>query len=131
WLGALGYPRPSTDRVSIDLRYVSRIFAPSPAAFGEDIMVAIAPLPRRGCSGVMQRIERGRVLVTLAGARGDRPPLDPDGFASYASMLAAPDIHHLIQASTPLSRPAQFHCPTYERRRYEQLAHFPAGPLLV
>jgi 2-polyprenyl-6-methoxyphenol hydroxylase-like FAD-dependent oxidoreductase len=131
WLGDLGYPQPSTDRVGIDLRYASRTFASSPAVFGEDIMVAIAPPPRSGRSGVMQRIEGGQVLVTLAGARGDRPPLDPDGFASYASRLAAPDIYHLIQASTPLTRPAQFHCPTYERRRCEQLADFPAGLLVM
>ncbi len=131
WLGELGYPPPPTDRVSIGLRYASRTFASSPAVFGEDIMVAIAPLPRGGRSGVMQRIEGDRVLVTLAGVRGDRPPLDPDGFACYSSTLAALDIHHLIQASTPLTGPAQFHCPTYERRHYEQLADFPAGLLLM
>ena len=131
WLGELGYPPPPTDRVSIGLRYASRTFAASPAVFGQDIMVAIAPPPRGGRSGVMQRIEGDRVLVTLAGARGERPPLDPDGFASYASTLPASDIHRLIQASTPLTGPAQFHCPVYERRRYEQLANFPAGLLLT
>jgi 2-polyprenyl-6-methoxyphenol hydroxylase-like FAD-dependent oxidoreductase len=131
WLGELGYPPPPADRVSIGLRYVSRTFAAPATALGQDIMVAIAPPPRGGRSGVMQRIEGDRVLVTLAGARGDRPPLDPDGFASYAGTLAAPDIHELIQASTPLTGPAQFHCPVYERRRYEKLADFPAGLLLI
>jgi 2-polyprenyl-6-methoxyphenol hydroxylase-like FAD-dependent oxidoreductase len=131
WLGALGYPPPPADRVSIGLRYASRTFTAAPAMFGRDVMVAIAPPPRGGRSGVMQRIEGDRVLVTLAGARGDRPPLNPDGFASYAGTLAAPDIHELIQASTPLTGPAQFHCPVYERRRYEKLADFPAGLLLT
>ncbi|HEY2575104.1 MAG TPA: FAD-binding monooxygenase [Streptosporangiaceae bacterium] len=131
WLGELGYPPPPADRVSIGLRYTSRTFAAPPALFAQDIMVAIAPPPRGRRSGVMQRIEKDQVLVTLAGAYGERPPLDPDGFASYASTLAAPDIHQLIQASTPLTRPAQFHCPTYERRRYEQLAGFPAGLLPI
>jgi 2-polyprenyl-6-methoxyphenol hydroxylase-like FAD-dependent oxidoreductase len=131
WLSELGYPAPPADRVSIGLRYVSRIFAASRTVFGADIMVAIAPPPRSGRSGVMQLIEGGRVLVTLAGVRGDRPPLDPEGFASYASTLAAPDIHQLIQASPPLTGLAQFHCPAYERRRYERLADFPAGLLLL
>lgn len=131
WLGELGYPPAPADRVSIGLRYTSRIFAAPPGFFGQDIMVAIAPAPRGRRSGVMQRIEKDQVLVTLAGAHGERPPLDPDGFAGYASTLAAPDIHRLIQAGTPLTRPAQFHCPTYERRRYEQLAGFPAGLLPI
>jgi 2-polyprenyl-6-methoxyphenol hydroxylase-like FAD-dependent oxidoreductase len=131
WLDELGYPPPPADRVSIGLRYVSRTFAAPPALFGHDIMVAIAPPPRGRRSGVMQRIEGGQVLVTLAGAYGERPPLDPDGFASYAGTLAAPDIHQLIQAGTPLAGPAQFHCPAYERHRYEQLAGFPTGLLPI
>lgn len=131
WLADLGYPPPPADRVNIGLRYASRTFAAPPALFGQDIMVAIAPPPRVRRSGVMQRIEGDRVLVTLAGAYGERPPLDPDGFASYAATLAAPDIHQLIQASTSLTRPAQFHCPTYERHHYEQLASFPAGLLPI
>jgi 2-polyprenyl-6-methoxyphenol hydroxylase-like FAD-dependent oxidoreductase len=131
WLSELGYPAPPADRVSIGLRYVSRAFAAPRSVLGEDIIVAIAPAARGGRSGVMQRIEGDQVLVTLAGVRGDRPPLDPDGFAGYAGTLAAPDIWQLIQAGTPLTRPAQFHCPAYERRRYELLADFPAGLLLI
>lgn len=131
WISELGYPPPPTDRVSIGLRYASRVFAASPAVFGNDIIVAVAPSARGRPSGVMQRIEGDRVLVTLVGVHGDRPPPDPDGFARYAGTLAAPDIYDLIRASTPLSGPAQFHLPTYERHRYEQMAAFPAGLLLV
>lgn len=131
WLSELGYPDPPADSVNIGLRYVSCTFTAPPSAFGTDIMVAIAPARRGGRSGVMQRIEGGRVLVTLAGIHGDRPPLDADGFAGYASTLAAPDIHHLIQCGTAITRTAQFHCPSYERRRYERLPDFPAGLLPI
>jgi 2-polyprenyl-6-methoxyphenol hydroxylase-like FAD-dependent oxidoreductase len=131
WLEELGYPPPPADQVRIWLRYVTRVFAAPPAILGTDIMVAIAPQPRQKRSGVMQRIEGNRVLVTLAGVYGDRPPLNPDGFADYAATLAAPDIHQLIRASKPLTAPAQFHCPTYERHHYEQLTTFPAGLLAI
>lgn len=131
WLRELGYPDPPADCVNIGLRYVSRTFTAPSAAFGTDIMVAIAPVRRGGRSGVMQRVEGNRVLVTLAGIHGDRPPLDADGFADYASTLAAPDIHHLIQCATAITRSAQFHCPTYERRRYELLPDYPAGLLPI
>lgn len=131
WVSELGYPDPPVTSVNIGLRYVSCTFTAPPAAFGTDIMVAIAPARRGGHSGVMQRIEGNRVLVTLAGIHGDRPPLDADGFADYASTLSAPDIHHLIQYGTAVTRSAQFHCPTYERHHYELLPDFPAGLLPI
>lgn len=131
WLSELGYPDPPVTSVNIGLRYVSRTFTAPSSAFGADIMVAIAPARRGGRSGVMQRIEGNRVLVTLAGIGGDRPQPDADGFADYASTLAAPDIHHLIQYGTAVTGSAQFHCPTYERRRYELLPDFPAGLLPI
>lgn len=131
WLSELGYPDPPADSVNIGLRYVSCTFTAPPSVFGSDIMVAIAPARRGGRSGAMQRIEGNRVLVTLAGIRGDRPPLDAHGFADYASTLAAPDIHHLIEYGTAIAGSAQFHCPTYERRRYELLPDFPAGLLPI
>ena len=99
---------------------------------GDDVMVAVARVPgHRRRTGVMQRIEGDRVLVTLAGVRGDRPPLDPEGFADYADTLAVPEISHLARSGRALTGRARFHCPTYERHRYEQVAAFPAGLLVV
>lgn len=71
------------------------------------------------------------MLVTLAGIRGDRPPLDPDGFGEYSASLPTADIAEMIRVSKPLSAPAQFHCPTYVRHRFERLTRFPAGLLFL
>ena len=131
WLSMLGFPAPAADRIDIDLRYVSCEFAAPPDIIGKDLMVAIGRAPRQRRSGVMQRIEGGRVLVTLAGIRGDRPPLDPDGFAGYANSLPADDIARLIRAGRPLTALTQFHCPTYVRQRFERLSRYPAGLLFV
>ncbi|HZM75229.1 MAG TPA: FAD-dependent oxidoreductase [Candidatus Limnocylindrales bacterium] len=131
WLGRHGYPDPPADRIHIDLRYVSCTFTAPPEIIGTDLLVAIGRVPGQRRSGVMQRIEGDRVLVTLAGIRGDRPPLDPHGFAGYAASLPAHDIADLIRAGTPVSALTQFHCPTYVRQRFEQVARFPAGLLLM
>jgi 2-polyprenyl-6-methoxyphenol hydroxylase-like FAD-dependent oxidoreductase len=131
WLTGFGYPEPPTDQVTIDLWYGSCLFAAAPDVFGDDIMVSIARMPKQRRSGIMQRIEDGRVLVTLAGIRGDRPPRDLTGFGDFAGTLAVPDIHRLVTSGRPLAAPVRFHCPTYERRRYEQVADYPAGLLPI
>ncbi len=131
WLGRLGFAPPPADVTKIDLRYVSQPFAAPPEILGRDLMVAIGRLPRQRRSGIMQRIETGHVLVTLAGIRGERPPLDPQGFAEYATSLPAADIADLIRIGRPLRPPAQFHCPAYTRQRFERLTGFPSGLLFT
>jgi hypothetical protein len=79
----------------------------------------------------MQRLEGGRVLVTLAGVLGERPPETLDAMPEYARTLAMPDTYELISRATPVSDPVPFRYPTYVRHRYENLADFPAGLLVV
>jgi hypothetical protein len=82
-------------------------------------------------SGVMQRIEGDRVIVTLAGLLGERPPLELGGFTRYAASLAAPDIHEAVRSSRPIAEPAAFRFPAYVRRRYERLTDVPAGLFVI
>lgn len=131
WLVELGYPVPAPDRVGIDLWYASCLFTTPHERFGGDIVVPIARHPGQRRSGVAQRLEGDRTLVTLAGVRGQRPPLDLDGFTRYAATLAAPDIHDIVRAARPLVEPVPFHYPTYLRSRYEEMAGFPSGLLAV
>jgi 2-polyprenyl-6-methoxyphenol hydroxylase-like FAD-dependent oxidoreductase len=131
WLTEYGYPEPPAEQVDLDLWYTSATFAAAPDILGNDIMVCIAPLPGQRRSGIMQRIEGDRVLVTLAAVRGDRPPRDLAGFGDFAGSLAAPDIQRLIGSGRPLTSPVRFHCPAHVRRRYEHLADYPAGLLPI
>jgi 2-polyprenyl-6-methoxyphenol hydroxylase-like FAD-dependent oxidoreductase len=131
WLTEAGYPEPPADQVDIDLWYGSCLFARPWDLFGDDIMVVIAPLPGQRRHGLMQRIEGDRVLVTLAGIRDDRPPRDLAGFGDFAGSLPAPDIQRLISSGRPLATPVRFRCRSYLRRRYEQLADYPAGLLPI
>jgi len=131
WLAALGYQAPPQERVHIDLRYSSRMFQVPPGAFGDDVVVVTSRFPGQRRSGVAQRLEGGRALVTLAGVLGERPPLDARGFAAYAETLAAPDIHAIVRVGRPVGEAAPFRCPTYVRNRYERLTELPAGLLVI
>ena len=48
------------------------------------------------------RLEGGRVLVTLTGAKGEQPPGDLAGFAAYADTLPTPDTSRVIAAVTSI-----------------------------
>jgi 2-polyprenyl-6-methoxyphenol hydroxylase-like FAD-dependent oxidoreductase len=119
WLTELGYPRPEEDVVDIDVRYSSRVLA---ADIGDDLVVVTARYPGQQRSSVMQRLEDGRVLVTLAGIQGEQPPGDLAGFATYAESLATPDTSRVLATATPIGDPASFRFPAYIRRRYERAA---------
>jgi len=131
WLAELGYAAPDEDRVGLDLTYASAVFELVPEVFGNDVVVVTGRYPGQLSGGVMQRIEGGRVLVTLAGVLGKRPPLDPEGFHAYAQDLAVPDTYEMMCSARPLGDAVGFRLPTYIRRRYERLTEFPAGFLVV
>jgi 2-polyprenyl-6-methoxyphenol hydroxylase-like FAD-dependent oxidoreductase len=128
WLTELGYAAPPEDVVPIDVRYASRVFAGD--LLGDDRVVITARYPGQLRSSVMQRLEGGRVLVTLAGVHGERPPTDPEGFTAYADSLPVPDTATVVRAGTPLGDAVPFHFPSYVRRRYERAA-LPPGIIVI
>ncbi|MGA5305981.1 FAD-dependent oxidoreductase [Nucisporomicrobium flavum] len=131
WLAELGFEPPPADRVSINLAYTSCVYDEPPGVFGDDVFVITARFPGQRRSSVMQRLEGGQVLVTLAGVLGERPPETLDGMPGYARTLAMPDTYEVVSTAKPLSRPIPFRYPSYVRYRYENLAAFPAGLLVA
>jgi 2-polyprenyl-6-methoxyphenol hydroxylase-like FAD-dependent oxidoreductase len=131
WLADLGLPGPPEESVRIDLAYTTRIFDVPDGLFGDDIVVATARFPGQHRSAVMQRLEGGRALVTLAGVHGERAPADLAGFISYAASLPVPDTADVVRAATPTGDATTYRFPTYVRRRYERLATLPAGLLVL
>ena len=131
WLGELGYPRPAQDRVDIGLGYATRTYRLRPDAMNGDQMILTAGTPANPRTGVLAVTEGGRHMLTLAGIRGDHPPVDPAGFDAFAAALPSADIAAAIAGARPLDQPVPFRFPASVRHRYERLARFPGGLLVI
>ncbi|MEV4510140.1 FAD-dependent oxidoreductase [Dactylosporangium sp. NPDC049525] len=131
WLADLGLPGPAEEEVRIDLAYTSRVFDVPDELFDGDIVVVTARFPGQHRSAVMQRLEGGRALVTLAGVHGERAPADLAGFTAYAESLPVSATADVVRAATPVGDAVAFRYPTYVRRRYERLATVPEGLLVL
>ncbi|WP_238007880.1 FAD-dependent oxidoreductase [Dactylosporangium sp. AC04546] len=129
WLAEAGVTPPEEEVVTIDLRYSTRIFADD-GRLGTDLVAVTARYDEHRRSSVVQRLEGGRILVTLAGVRGEVPPTGLDDFLRYAESLPVPDTADVVRGATPLGDAATFRIPAYVRRRYER-AEVPDGIVVI
>lgn len=87
--------------------------------------VTYAPSIRHG--GLVQRVEDNRVLVTLIGADGVRPPHDEKGFTRYASMLCTPHLREAIGTCMPIGGPHRYGGLDNRWNGYHKMRHWPEG----
>ena len=131
WLAELGYQRPAEERVEIGLGYATRTYRLRPGAMGGDQMILTAGMPANPRAGALAVTEGGRHMLTIGGICGDYPPTDPAGFDEFVAGLPSADIATAIVGAEPLDDPVPFRFPASVRRRYERLAAFPAGLLVI
>ncbi len=131
WLDALGHPAPVRDEVRIRLGYATQTYRLRPGALGSDAAVLLGATPRSPRGALLQPIEGDRWIVTLAGMLGEYPPTDPAGFLAFAASLRFPDIADALRDAEPLGGPVPFRFPANVRHRYDRLARWPEGFLVV
>jgi 2-polyprenyl-6-methoxyphenol hydroxylase-like FAD-dependent oxidoreductase len=131
WLAELGYQAPAEERVEIGLGYATRIYRLRPGAMGRDQAILTAGTLANSRAGALAVIEGGRHILTIAGICGDHPPTDPAGFDEFTAALPTADIATAVAGADPLDDPVPFRFPASVRRRYERLAAFPAGLLVI
>jgi flavin-dependent dehydrogenase len=131
WLSELGYQGPVRERVEIGLGYATRLYRLRPGAMGTDQLILTAGTPANSRAGALAVTEGDRHILTIAGICGDYPPTDPAGFEQFAASLPAADIAAALAGAEPLDDPVSFRFPASERRRYERLAAFPSGLLVI
>ena len=127
WLQQLGYEVPQEDTVHVGLGYATRFYRRSADDLGGDFIVNVAAVPPNRRMGIAMAVEDGRWIVTLAGLLGDHPPLDDEGFVSFAAGLPTPVIHDLIAGLEPLSDAVRTRFPAHRRVRYERVRRHPDG----
>ena len=130
WLDALGFPKPSEERVQVDITYTTRQFRRSPQQLAGRHAVVFAANPANWRPAAMLSQDGGRWLVTLAGYLGDCAPSDLAGFLAYAKTLPSREIYDAIVDAEPIGEAATYHFKASQRRRYEKLDRFPEGFLV-
>jgi len=131
WLTALGYARPATTVVDIDVRYTTRFFARPEHLPGETRAFIVPPTPESKRGGGMISQEGRRWIVTLISHFGEFPPSDLDGFIAFARDLPAGEIAATISQLEPLGDARTIRIATSVRRHYERLKSFPLGYLVI
>jgi 2-polyprenyl-6-methoxyphenol hydroxylase-like FAD-dependent oxidoreductase len=132
WLEQLGYSRPEEETVQINISYATRIYRRKPGDLVEAKLLIISPEPPENSrGGFLFPLEEDRWIVSLGGRGDDNPPTDESGFLAYARSLAAPDLAQMLPRLEPLSDIYAYRFPANLRRRYEKVAHFPDGYLVL
>jgi len=131
WLESSGFAAPPEERVEVAVSYTTRLFERQEAHLGGDEAVVIPPTPAGKRGGVMLVQEGKRWTVTLMSHFSAKPPEELSGFIEFAKSLPSRDIHEVVSRATPIGDAMCTSFPASVRRRYERLATFPAGFLVV
>ena len=132
WLEAAGYDRPEEEVIDADLAYASRTYRRGPDDLaGWQALMLQPQAPDCSRMAVMFPIEGDRWLVTVAGANGDVPPTDEEGFLAFAAGLRTPALVDAIDRLEPLSPIVAFRRTANRRRKFEALRRVPDGFLAV
>ena len=82
-------------------------------------------------NGVVLYQAEDRWIVSIGGYFGDHAPDDDQLFAAYAGSLPTSDIYDIVAHAEPLGDFVRYRYPANLRRRYERLAEFPKGYLVL
>ncbi|RXS86491.1 pyridine nucleotide-disulfide oxidoreductase [Streptomyces sp. TM32] len=141
-LAALGLPTAPEDVSDTGIVAATRIFRAPEGTENCPVLTDRSPLaqpvpgpfaPRRALPGktaTLVPIEGGRWLVTLTGTGDDRPSEHAGRFVPFARRCS-PLIGDLIAGAEPLSEVRLTRDTAGRRRRYEQLASWPTGFIVL
>lgn len=132
WLTELGYQAPEETVVDAFWGYATRIYEP-PANWQADwkLTLCLPRPPYQPRAGVIQPVEGGRWLVTLAGVMRDYPPTDEEGYLQFAKSLSTSAIYDAIKNARPLTGIRGFRRTANRMRHFERLPALPRGFVAV
>jgi 2-polyprenyl-6-methoxyphenol hydroxylase-like FAD-dependent oxidoreductase len=131
WLQGLGYPQPEEEVVDARTAYATCVFEP-PAGHRADwrclLLQSTPEVPRQG---ILNIVEGGRWMVSLAALGGVRPPTDHEGFLDYARTLRSPQLYQVLRDARPLTAVHRSGRTENRRRFFERLRRWPEGYLVL
>jgi 2-polyprenyl-6-methoxyphenol hydroxylase-like FAD-dependent oxidoreductase len=131
WLEKLGYGRPNEEEVKIGMGYTTCYFRREPEHLQGLKGIVFLTTPPNKRLGVMLAQDGDRWVVTLGGYLGEHTSTNFQGFLESAKRLPAPQIYNVVKNAEPLGKPVPYKFPANLRHRYEKLARFPEGYLVM
>lgn len=136
WLRAWGYDAPEEERVTVHLHYATAYYERDPADHDMPRAVICTAAPQRPLPGVLLAQEPegdgpARWVVTLGGYGSDSPALGAEAMQQRVHAMDAPEIGKVVTRARPIGPVRRYAFPHSQRRRYERLARFPRGYLVM
>jgi hypothetical protein len=130
FLDALGYGRPSEERVGVRVAYSSQLLRIPPGTLKE-LVILVTPVPGRPSAMALAGYENDTWMFTVGGMAGHEPPSGPAEMLAFAEGLAPAHVVAAIGAAEPLTEVCRFHYHESRWRRYDKMRRFPAGLLVI
>jgi 2-polyprenyl-6-methoxyphenol hydroxylase-like FAD-dependent oxidoreductase len=130
FLEALGYRRPTEQKVTVDLKYSSQLLRLPQDALTE-VVFLITPVAGRPSGLAMARCEDDNWMLTVAGMAGNDPPDTFDEICDFAADILPAYALAAVRSATPLGPTAQHRYPSSRWHRYDRLRRLPDGLLAV
>lgn len=136
WLRAWGFEAPQEERVVVGIGYSTVYLRREPEQTGDLAALIFTATPELPLPGAVLAQEPGvdgvpRWVVTLAGYAGDHPSPTLDAMRERALRMREPTLVRLLKEAEPLGPVLRYAFPHSQRRRYEKLARFPRGFLVM
>lgn len=125
WLRSLGYDGPRESTVDAEVAYATCVFDPPPGHRADWNCILLQSTPDVPRQGIINPIEEGRWMCSLAAMGGERPPLDHDGFLEYARTLRDPLLYQVLRDARPVTKVHGSGRTENRRRHYEKLRRWP------
>jgi len=125
WLRALGFRPPAETVVDAQTAYSTCVFDP-PAGHAADWKCLLLQYsPQKPVQGILNPIEHGRWMVSLAALGGRQPPADSEGFLAFARDLRSPVLYDVLRDARPVTPIHRSGRTENRRRHYEKLRRWP------
>ncbi|MFH8611465.1 class I SAM-dependent methyltransferase [Streptomyces sp. NPDC018029] len=125
WLQDLGYGTPEESVVDAGCAYATCVLEPAPGHTADWKCILLQSTPEEPRSGILNPIENGRWMVSVAGLGGERPPLDHAGFVDFAKRLRSTALYDAIRDAKPLGDVYGSGRTENRWRHYERLTRWP------
>ncbi|MCF8710302.1 FAD-dependent oxidoreductase [Rhizorhapis sp. SPR117] len=133
-LAAAGFVKPEEELIDVEVGYAGQLYRLEPGKTLDWRGIVISPIgPERPTGAAVLPIEDDLVTLTLYGYLDNYPPEDEDGIRRFLKDIRFPHqtVSETLLDMKPASKLNRYRFTGARRRKYEQLARFPDGLVVL